>query len=145
MTADISPALQATLVDEYSNEKAPSDGEIYRKVRQYEYEANVYFKKRWMARLSSNKAKRLRQLDSHDEVRAAFDALLTIPALLVHGMQFGSLPDALASSCDEVCISPLITFSYLILIHIGNGPWSRPLAGILVLPYAKQPRQAIEN
>lgn len=57
-----------------------------------------------MARLSGNKAKRLRQLDSHDEVRAAFDALLAIPALLVHGMQIGSLPDALASNCDEVCI-----------------------------------------
>lgn len=58
-----------------------------------------------MARLSPNKAKRFRQLSSHEEVCAAFDALLEIPALLVHGMQFGSLPDALASSCDEVCIS----------------------------------------
>ena len=103
-TADISPGLQATLIDEYSNEKTPSDGEVYRKVRQYEHEANAQFKKRWMARLSANKAKRFRQLSSHEEVCAAFDALLEIPALLVHGMQFGSLPDALASNCDEVCI-----------------------------------------
>lgn len=102
-TVDISPGLQATLIDEYSNEKAPSDGEVYRKVRQYEHEANAHFEKRWMARLSNNKVKRFRQLSSHMEVRAAFDKLLAIPALLVHGMTFGSLPEALASNCDEVC------------------------------------------
>lgn len=56
-----------------------------------------------MARLSHNKAKRFRQLDSHDEVRASFDTLLQIPVLLVHGMQFGSLPEVLATNCDEVC------------------------------------------
>lgn len=144
-TADISPGLQATLIDEYSNEKAPSDGEVYRKVRQYEYEANPYFKKRWMARLSSNKAKRLRQLESHDDVCAAFDALLQIPALIVHGMQLGSLPDVLASNCDEVCILIFITFSHLTPIHIGNSSRSHPLAGILVLPDAEQSRKATEN
>ena len=105
--ADINPGLQATLIDEYSNEKAPSDGEVYYKVRQYEREANAQFKKRWMARLSSNKEKRFRQLSSHEDVCAAFDALLAIPALLVHGMKLGSLPQALALKCDEVYISCL--------------------------------------
>ena len=114
-------------------------------MRQYEYEANAYFKKRWMARLSSNKARRLRQLESHDDVCAAFDALLPIPALLVHGMQLGSLPNVLASNCDEVCILIFITFSYLTPIYIGNSSRSHPLAGILVLPYAEQSRKATKD
>ena len=55
-----------------------------------------------MARLSDNKARRLRGLESHPSVRAAFDSLLSVPALIVHGMQIGSLPQVLAMGCDEV-------------------------------------------
>ncbi|OQD76719.1 hypothetical protein PENANT_c125G11294 [Penicillium antarcticum] len=98
---DISPDLQTSLVDEYSNERVPSDGEIYLKVRQYRYEANSHFENRWLARLSDNKARRLRGLESHPSVRAAFDSLLGLPSLMIHGMQIGSLPQALAICCDE--------------------------------------------
>jgi hypothetical protein len=90
-------------VDEYSNEKIPSDGEVYLKVRQYQYEGNAHFENQWMARLSPNKVKRFRQLSSRTEVRAAFDRLRMIPALLLQGMKFGSLPRVLATSCNEVC------------------------------------------
>ncbi|KAL4891328.1 hypothetical protein BDV59DRAFT_203528 [Aspergillus ambiguus] len=104
---DISPDLQASLIDEYSNERTPSDGEVYRKVRQYQYEANARLESRWMARLSSNKAKRLRQLSSHPAVRAGFDSLLAIPALLLHGMMLGSLPRALAADIPEEMVTGL--------------------------------------
>ncbi|GFF96384.1 hypothetical protein IFM53868_08512 [Aspergillus udagawae] len=97
----ISSNLQAALVDEYSNEKVPSDGEVYLKVRQYQQEGNARFEERWMARLSANKAKRFRQLNSHVDVRAAFDRLRIIPALLLQGMKFGSIPRALATNCYE--------------------------------------------
>lgn len=90
-------------MDEYSNEKDSSDGEVYLKVRQYQYEGNSHFEKRWMARLSPNKSKRLRQLSSRVDIRAAFDRLLMIPSLLVQGMKIGSLARVLATNCDEVC------------------------------------------
>ncbi|KAJ6102590.1 hypothetical protein N7486_005017 [Penicillium sp. IBT 16267x] len=102
---DISYDLRNTLIDEYSNEKMPSDGEIYRKLRQYQNEHNAPFQKRWWARLSENKAKRLRQLMSPDNVDicAAFDALLPIPGLW-DGMSIGSLNRVLALKCDEEII-----------------------------------------
>jgi hypothetical protein len=54
---DISPDLRTALVDEYANEKAPTDGEVYRKIRQYQHESNALFQNRWWCRLSPNKAK----------------------------------------------------------------------------------------
>ncbi|KAJ5646732.1 hypothetical protein N7490_003104 [Penicillium lividum] len=104
---DISPDLQTTIIEEYSNEKVPTDGEIYRKVRQYRYEANAHSENRWLARLSENKARRLRGLESHPTVRAAFDSLLVLPSLVVHGMQIGSFPQALAICCDEEIVHAL--------------------------------------
>ncbi|KAJ5640278.1 uncharacterized protein N7484_008140 [Penicillium longicatenatum] len=104
---DISPNLQTSLVDEYSNERVPSDGEIYVKVRQYRNQANAHFENRWLARLSDNKTRRLRGLESHPSVRAAFDSLLALPSLLIHGMQIGSLPHALAICCDEEMVHAL--------------------------------------
>ncbi|CEL06328.1 hypothetical protein ASPCAL07434 [Aspergillus calidoustus] len=100
---DISPDLRIALVDEYANEKAPTDGEVYRKIRQYQHESNALFQNRWWSRLSPNKAKRLRQLTSQDNTHlcAAFDALLAIPGLW-NGMSLGSLNTVMALKCDEV-------------------------------------------
>ncbi|KAE8155499.1 hypothetical protein BDV40DRAFT_294282 [Aspergillus tamarii] len=102
---DISPDLRTALIDEYSNEKAPTDGEVYRKIRQYQHEANALFQNRWWTRLSPNKAKRLRQLTSPDNTHlcAAFDALLAIPGLW-NGMSLGLLNTVLALKCDEELI-----------------------------------------
>ncbi|KAL4783681.1 hypothetical protein BJX76DRAFT_244044 [Aspergillus varians] len=94
-------------MDEYSNEKDSSDGEVYLKVRQYQYEGNSHLEKRWMARLSPNKSKRLRQLSSRVDIRAAFDRLLMIPSLLVQGMKIGSLARVLATNCDEEIVHAL--------------------------------------
>jgi hypothetical protein len=38
---DISPDLRTALVDEYANEKAPTDGEVYRKIRQYQHPVHL--------------------------------------------------------------------------------------------------------
>ncbi|KAE8130756.1 hypothetical protein BDV38DRAFT_276525 [Aspergillus pseudotamarii] len=102
---DISPDLRTALIDEYANEKAPTDGEVYRKIRQYQQEANALFQNRWWTRLSPNKAKRLRQLTSPDNTHlcAAFDALLAIPGLW-NGMSLGLLNTVLALKCDEELI-----------------------------------------
>lgn len=105
--ADISPDLRITLVDEYANEKPPTDGEVYRKIHQYKHESNALFQNRWWSRLSPNKAKRLRQLTSQDNAYlcAAFDALLAIPGLW-NGMSLGSLNSVMALKCEEVGFTP---------------------------------------
>ncbi|KAJ5215343.1 uncharacterized protein N7498_001750 [Penicillium cinerascens] len=103
----ISHSLQATLIEEYCNEKIPTDGEIYRKIRQYQYEANAHFEKRWKARLSPNKLKRFNQLKSHDDVRAALNSLLALPALLDQGLKLCSVSRALAIGCDEELVNGL--------------------------------------
>ncbi|KAH1519476.1 hypothetical protein CDV57_01297 [Aspergillus fumigatus] len=102
---DISQDLQNALVDEYANEKPPTDGEVYRKIRQYQHESNALFQNRWWSRLSPNKAKRLRQLTSPDNAYlcAAFDGLLPIPGLW-NGMSLGSLNSVMALKCDEEII-----------------------------------------
>ncbi|KAH1970748.1 hypothetical protein KXW55_006869, partial [Aspergillus fumigatus] len=40
---DISDELRTSLLEEYSNEKPPSDGEVYWKIRQYDSEHNARF------------------------------------------------------------------------------------------------------
>ncbi|KAH8689289.1 hypothetical protein BGW36DRAFT_401698 [Talaromyces proteolyticus] len=99
---DISDELRTELAEEYSNENAPSDGEIYRKIRQYQYEASARFEKRWWDRLSPTKMKRLRQLSQpeHAYIRSAFDALLPIPGLW-KGLRIGNLSRVLALKCEE--------------------------------------------
>ena len=132
-------------MDEYSNEKVPSDGEVYLKVRQYQYEGNARFEERWMARLTANKAKRFRQLTSRSDVRAAFDRFRTIPALLFQGMKFGSLPRALATNCYEVCLLPRPQKSPPKLIPTGDGPRTRLSVGAVVLLYEGIPSDDVKN
>ncbi|KAL6242584.1 hypothetical protein RBB50_010230 [Rhinocladiella similis] len=99
---DSNPELRTTLVEEYANEEKPSDGEIYRKIRQYEREGNVCFKKRWKARLSDHGRRGLRQLFDHGngELAAAFDRLLDIPGLW-DGMRISTLHKMIGMKCDE--------------------------------------------
>jgi hypothetical protein len=48
---------------------------VYRKVRQYQYEASARFEERWLSRLTGNKQKRMRQLSQPENIsiRSAFD------------------------------------------------------------------------
>jgi hypothetical protein len=139
LATDISSDLQAALVDEYSNERVPSDGEVYLKVRQYQYEGNARFEERWMARLTANKAKRFRQLTSRVDVRAAFDRLRIIPALLLQGMKFGSIPRALATNCYEVRVLSSPTTSRPELNRIGDGSRFGFVNGVMVLLRERRP------
>jgi hypothetical protein len=121
LLADISDELRTELAEEYSNENAPSDGEIYRKIRQYQYEASARFEKRWWDRLSPTKMKRLRQLSQpeHAYIRSAFDALLPIPGLW-KGLRIGNLSRVLALKCEEVRGHCEVAF--LLLTSIGDCP-----------------------
>ena len=91
-------------MEEYSNQKKPTDGEVYRKIRQYEGEGNEAFRERWFVRLSPSNQERLDQLDNkkNRRLRHAFDRLLTIPGLWPGGMRISLLHRLIASGCVEV-------------------------------------------
>ncbi|CEO59622.1 hypothetical protein PMG11_04291 [Penicillium brasilianum] len=96
-------------LDEYANQKKPSDGEIYRKIRQYEGEDNEAFRERWFVRLSPNNQGRLDQLDNkrNRRLRRAFDRLLAIPGLWPSGMRISLLHRLIASGCVREIITYL--------------------------------------
>ncbi|RAK94832.1 uncharacterized protein BO80DRAFT_420270 [Aspergillus ibericus CBS 121593] len=106
---DIGEELRTSLVEEYANQKKPTDGEIYRKIRQYEGEDNEAFRERWFVRLSSSNQDRLDQLDNkrNRRVRRAFDRLLPIPGLWPHGMRISVLHRLIATGCVEEILNYL--------------------------------------
>ena len=101
---DIGEELRTSLVEEYANQKKPTDGDIYRKVRQYEGEGNEAFRERWFVRLSPSNQDRLDQLDNkrNRRLRRAFDRLLPIPGLWPNGMRISMLHRLIATGCVEV-------------------------------------------
>lgn len=100
-TLDVNSQLKTCLIEEYSNEEKPADGEIYRKIRQYHFQRNLSFERRWWTRLTPHGSKNLKQLFRHDELTAAFDALLDIPGLW-GGMRISTLHKMMAIRCEEV-------------------------------------------
>lgn len=100
--------LKTTLVEEYSNEKPPSDGEIYRKIRQYASDGNLYGELRWKARLCSNSRRRFEALMKNSRLRHAFDRVLAIPGHR-SAMRISMLHRIMAVKCDEVCAPQLVS------------------------------------
>jgi hypothetical protein len=116
---DIGEELRASLMEEYANQKKPTDGEIYRKIRQYEGEDNEAFRERWFVRLSPNSQGRLDQLDNkrNRRLRRAFDRLLAIPGLWSSGMRISSLQLLISSGCVQAS-SVFISFQSAIRISV---------------------------
>jgi hypothetical protein len=101
---DIGKSLSQSLVEEYSNEKTPTDGEVYWRVRQYETEQNENSRQRWFVRLSKNKQMRLDQLDNkkNRRLRQAFDKLLQIRGLWLDGLRISMFHRVIAVAANEV-------------------------------------------
>ncbi|KAM3551527.1 hypothetical protein ARSEF4850_007825 [Beauveria asiatica] len=82
---DLSVELKKKLVEDFEYKKEPSDGEFYRKIREYqgvEGEANAFFEKLWRGRLAvSPLRKNFEELDNHKGYTKAFNTLLQVPAL----------------------------------------------------------------
>jgi hypothetical protein len=95
------------LIEEYSAEKEPDDGEIYSKIREYQGyggPGNPYFEKRWRARLaaiSDSKKEHFEQIFRHKDFRAAFDVQLDVPGL-AGGMRLSTTHTMFATRCHEV-------------------------------------------
>ncbi|KUL81736.1 hypothetical protein ZTR_09842 [Talaromyces verruculosus] len=76
---DVGEELRTSLIEEYANKKPPSDGEIYRKIRQYASDGNVHGELRWRARLSSNNLIRFEAVSKKTLLRHAFDVVMGTP------------------------------------------------------------------
>jgi hypothetical protein len=105
------------IIESYSNELRPSDGEIFRKIRLYHRENDQEALKRWWSCLEKSKPKDLRQLFRRPSLAAGFDALIDMPGLWAK-LQLGALHRLLVLKCDEVWIHLDIRRSFL--ISIGN-------------------------
>jgi len=84
-----------------------SDGEIYQKIRHYNYETNkqigtLFAEKRMWARLSKSKRKDLKQILKNNSLTAALDALFVLPGLWDW---FRIEHKFLAMKCDEVSMN----------------------------------------
>ena len=112
-----SPALLTALSEEYSDSVNFSDGEIYRRIRQYKNEGEQslndrFAEKRLWARLTKSKRRDLKQF-LKSPLAAGFDVLRVIPGLW-SGFRIGH--KFLALRCDEV--DKMCPFSHwLLLIH----------------------------
>ncbi|KAJ5808839.1 hypothetical protein N7474_010108, partial [Penicillium riverlandense] len=104
--SDIGDDLKRTLVDEYSNEKKPSEGEIMWKMRQYDFHGDLHGELRWKARLSENSKRRLAQLNKVPEVRKAFFDVLSIPGQRDF-MSLSKLNDVLGKKCRQEVVNYL--------------------------------------
>lgn len=115
LNIDIGDDLRTSLVEEYANQKKPTDGEIYRKIRQYEGDYDEAFRERWLVRLSRSNQDKLNQLDNRKNrrLRRAFDRLLNIPGLWPGGMRISVLHRLIASSCVEVSCQSSVWFDSL--------------------------------
>jgi hypothetical protein len=91
-----------------------------------------------MACLTANKAKQFWQLTSQVDVCAAVDWLWIIPALLLQGMKFGSIPRVLAINYYEVCVPSTPTATRPELSWIGDGPQFRFVARVMVLLHKRR-------
>jgi hypothetical protein len=101
---DLDPEVIRSIAEDYSVEREPDDGEIYRKIRCYQKEGNSYFEDRWWAILSSisiYKKRNLKRLIDHRRYKAAFDVQLDIPGL-AGGMKLSTLHKMFAMRCDDV-------------------------------------------
>jgi Protein of unknown function (DUF3723) len=97
---DADPEVKTRLIEEYSYERNPNDGKLYCKIRQYHFQLNLGFERRWWARLKGSRAKHLKGLLRNRELTTAFDALLDIPGMW-DGMMLTTLHKMMAMKCDK--------------------------------------------
>lgn len=128
----ISYELKTLLIEEYANEERPCDGEIYRKIREYQFlpgsiDSNVSpatcisFENRWWARFNPSREKKLRSLFRNPMLAAGFDALGKSPGIFDAGMMVTTLHKMIATSCHEVGVSsPGGRLALLMFPCIGN-------------------------
>jgi hypothetical protein len=100
----MSPEAKASLSEEYSNSFNFTDGEIYGKIRGYQWRNKPFAERRWRSYLSKSKQKGLSQLLRRERYKGALDTLLVIRGLWSGpGFSLGNMQEVLAMRFDEVC------------------------------------------
>jgi hypothetical protein len=101
----MSPDAKAALSEAYSNSFIYADGEIYRKIREYQGRKMPFAESRWRSYLTKSKQRGLSRLLMRERYTDAFDALLKIRGLWQGpGFSFGNMQDLLAMKLDEVSL-----------------------------------------
>ncbi|KFY03092.1 hypothetical protein O988_01705 [Pseudogymnoascus sp. VKM F-3808] len=131
----ISYETRAILDEEYSNEDRPCDGQIYRKIREYQClplkvdalvlpATCVSFEMRWWSRFNESRQKKLRGLFRPYKLNrllaAGFDALTKIPALFDAGMIVTTLHTVMATRCYEE-IQHYLNYIFTAFVGFLNG------------------------
>jgi len=130
----LSDELKRFFVEEYCYQKEPSDGEFYYKIREHQGirgEADPYFERMWLARLSAlspNRRELLNQLSRHGKYSAAFNALLDVPALLC-GFRLTVIHQMMSMKCEEVTYP--IMYLQVSLTGLAKSPLPRAYTQIL--------------
>ena len=93
--------LKTYLREEYSNEKRPCDGEIYRKVRYYHSQGNFNLEWRWLSRFLTTGQRNYKQLLKHDQLLAALDKLMDIKGLWLD-FKITTMHTIVAMKCEKV-------------------------------------------
>jgi hypothetical protein len=109
--SDLSRSPCLRLAEEYLNEKPPSDGEIFRKIRQYH--------------LANDEANDLKQLLKDARFANAFDSMLPWPGLWAP-VKLGSLHRLLCLKGDEARASHILKDCYKLTASLGVARLSRP-------------------
>ena len=126
--SEISDELKIKLSEEYDDAERPSQGKIYRKIREYQFlprQANnrvspttcVRLETRWWTLFNASKEKKLRSLfrncTRNRMLAAGFDALSGIPGLFDAGMRVTTLNKVMATKADEASKTlPLAFLAY---------------------------------
>ncbi|KAH6703055.1 hypothetical protein BKA61DRAFT_660971 [Leptodontidium sp. MPI-SDFR-AT-0119] len=101
MVDDADYGLKTALIEEYSNEKPPTAGEIYCKISQYRRERDLYSERRWWSHLSKRETRCLNGLFRHPELHTGFDDLLDLPGLW-GGMRISTLNKMISMNFPEI-------------------------------------------
>ena len=123
--SDLSRSPCLRLAEEYLNEKPPSDGEIFRKIRQYHLANDEANELKWWARLTETKRKDLKQLLKDARFANAFDSMLPWPGLWAP-VKLGSLHRLLCLKGDEARAFHILKDCYKLTASLGVARLSRP-------------------
>ena len=90
-------------INQYSHGTKFSDGDIYRKVREYQKVDHDHSANAWIQKLSKCKQIGLKLLLERKGLVKAFDNLIDFPGLW-SGLELGNIRKILALHCDEVIL-----------------------------------------
>lgn len=132
--SNISYELRTFLVEEYTNEEKPCDGEIYRKIRRYHSLPTAVdcmvssatchsLEMRWWARLKGRRVDYLKGMLRISQLASAFDALARITGLCDSGMKITTLHKVRGMRCHDVSISPKVGARSAHILVDSKLPW----------------------